>query len=258
MQLDQLIIETRVRSGWSAIDLGVALGRSFWWRSVCLYLLLALPVYGLTRLVSDGWYFLPYVVLWWMKPLFERPILFLLSRELFTEPMPFWQVLRHAGLWVKPGLFWVLTIRRFSVARGMYAPITLLERPDSKTYAQRASILGNKFGSEAFWLTTVLFHIEIFVEFAVLAIAKLIAPEMIDVSGLLFNELQQNNAYIDLVSIFVMASIAPFYVASGFMLYISRRVEIEGWDIEICFRDWMAKQKTSLGIINSTQVEPKP
>lgn len=81
MQLDHLIIETRIRSGWSAIDLGVVLGRSFWLRSVCLCLVMALPVYALTRLVSDGWYFLPYIILWWLKPLFERPILFLLSRE---------------------------------------------------------------------------------------------------------------------------------------------------------------------------------
>jgi hypothetical protein len=33
-----------------------------------------------------------------------------------------------------------------------------------------------------------------------------------------------------------MAVIAPFYVAGGFALYLHRRSELEGWDIEISFR----------------------
>lgn len=257
MQLEQLIIETRVRSGWSAIDLGLVLARPFWWRSVCLYLLLAIPVYGLTRLISDDWYFLPYVVLWWLKPLFERPILFLLSREIFAEPMPFREVLRNIGSWLKPGLFWILTTRRFNVARGMYAPITLLERPNGKAYAQRTSILGSKFSSEAFWLTIVFLHIETFLLVAVVAVAKLLAPEAVDMSSLLFNDNQINNVYADFISIFIMAGIAPFYVASGFMLYISRRVEIEGWDIEMCFREWMSKHQDLASKRPSLNTEPQ-
>ena len=30
------------------------------------------------------------------------------------------------------------------------------------------------------------------------------------------------------------------------MLYICRRVELEGWDIEITFRNWMSKYKAPL------------
>lgn len=255
MQLDRLIIETRVRSGWSAIDLGVVFARAFWLRSVCLYLLLALPVYGLTRLVSDDWYFLPYILLWWMKPLFERPILFLMSRELFDEHMPFRQVLKNWGQWLKPGLFWILTLRRISFARGMYAPITLLERPNSKAYSQRASVLGSKFSGEAFWLTIIFVHLETFMMLAVVALAKLIAPEAIDVTGLLFNDNQVNNVYTDIISIIIIAGVAPFYVAGGFMLYISRRVELEGWDIEMCFRDWMSKHRDAAPAVEGVQLE---
>lgn len=258
MQLDRLIIETRVRAGWSAIDLGMVLGRSFWLRSVCLYLFLALPVYALTRLVPVDLSYLPYIIFWWMKPLFERPILFLLSRELFSEPMSFTQVVRAFSAWLKPGLLWIVTLRRLSFARGMYAPITLLERPDAKAYAQRASVLGSKFSSEAFWLTIVLYHVEVFLELAVIIICKLIAPDSIDMSGLLLGgDSQLSNAYTDIISIFVMAAIAPFYVASGFMLYISRRVELEGWDIEICFRDWMAKYKGHISDKEPLEVSAK-
>ena len=34
---------------------------------------------------------------------------------------------------------------------------------------------------------------------------------------------------------------APFTVSCGFMLYISRRVELEAWDIELGFRNLNAR-----------------
>lgn len=245
MQLDHLVIETRVRSGWSAIDLGITLARRFWLRSVCLYLLLAVPVYLLTRFFSTDWYFLSYVILWWMKPVFERPILFLLSRELFSESTSFKQTVFAFGQWIKPGLFWILTLRRLSFLRSMHAPITLLERPKGKDYGRRTAILGSKVSRPAFWLTMVLFHIEAFMVLGIFVLIALIAPEWVDLSFWLLESEQVRNTYEDLIALFVVASIAPFYVASGFMLYISRRVELEGWDIEMCFRDWMNDKKAS-------------
>ena len=38
-----------------------------------------------------------------------------------------------------------------------------------------------------------------------------------------------------------MSLIAPFYVAGGFALYLNRRSELEGWDIEICLRRLLAR-----------------
>lgn len=239
MRLDNLIVETRVRSGWAAIDLGIVLGRLFWVRGVMLYLVLALPVFVLTRFVAETHPVLPYFILWWCKPLFERPILYFLSRELFNEEVGFWKVLRRWRDWFWPGLGWILTIRRISVARGMYAPISLLERPDSSSYGKRASVLGSKYASESTWLTVVFYHLESFLAIALLVLLTIFFPDQIKINFALFNELQENNVYTDLGFLLTMAIVAPFYTAAGFMLYISRRVELEGWDIEICFRDWM-------------------
>lgn len=243
MQLHNLIIETRLRTAWSSIDLGVVLGRMFWFRAFFLYLLIALPVFALTRLIDDAYTVLPYLILWWCKPLFERPILFFMSRELFSQGTSFSQTLLHFREWFFSGLGWILSIRRLSVSRGMYAPITLLEKPTSGKYSQRASVLGNKFSSESMWLTVVLFHVEQIFSISLLLLFYIFFPDHIDVSLAWLNELRENNAYLDAGFLLVMASVAPFYVASGFMLYISRRVELEGWDIEICFRDWMANYK---------------
>ncbi len=239
MQLNRLIIETRLRTAWSSIDLGIVLGRMFWLRAVSLYLLMALPVYGLTRMLDSSHAVLPYLILWWCKPLFERPILFFMSRELFSQQTSFSETLSHFREWLFTGIGWILTIRRLSVSRAMFAPITLLERPDSTAYSQRATVLGNKFASESMWLTVVLFHVEQFLSLSLLMLFFIFFPEQVDISLAWLNDLRENNAYVDLAFLVVMAAVAPFYVAGGFMLYISRRVELEGWDIEICFRDWM-------------------
>lgn len=241
MQLDSLIIETRLRSGWSAIDLGFSLARRFWLRSICVYLVVALIVYGSTYFFTANYQFLPYFVLWWFKPLFERPILYMLSRELFAEPMPFSKILKEYRRWLKPGFFWIVTIRRLSIYRGMHAPISLLETPARRDYGPRASVLGAKHSSEALWLNVVLLHVEMIMAFAIFALVAILAPELVNFSNLISEADKINSFWIDLINMLVMACVAPFYVAGGFMLYISRRVEIEGWDIEIIFRDWMSR-----------------
>lgn len=253
MQLNKLIIETRLRTGWSSIDLGFILARVFWSRAFLLYLLMAVPIFLLTRLISDVSSILPYVILWWCKPLFERPILFFISRELFSQRTNFKQTLFNIREWLMPGIFLVLSVRRLSVLRGMYAPITLLERPVWNQYSQRTSVLGNKFASESMWLTVVLFHIESFLTISALVLFAIMFPEQVEVSLAWFNKLQENSIYIDAASLIVMAAVAPFYTAAGFMLYISRRIELEGWDIEICFRDWMTDYKgRSVGEVGET------
>lgn len=250
MQLDKLIIETRLRNGWSAIDLGMVLARRFWLRGLSVYLLVAAPIFWLTQTFFADVYWLPYFIFWWCKPLFERPILFFLSRELFHQKMGFWNTLRHWRQWCWPGIGWILTLRRISVGRGMYAPISLLERPAARQYSRRASVLGNKFASEASWLTVVLFHFESFLAIAALVLLEVFFPDQLSLDLALLSELQANSIWIDLGSLIMMAVVAPFYVAAGFMLYIARRIELEGWDIEICFRDWMAE-------INATQKASK-
>jgi len=245
MQLDNLIVETRMRSGWAAIDLGIVLARKFWLRGVMLYLVLALPIFALTRLLAETHYILPYLILWWLKPLFERPLLYVYSRELFDERVGFWKTLRRWREWVWPGLGLILTTRRISVGRAMYAPITLLEKPASTEYAKRKSVLGGKYSNEATWLTVVFYHLESFLAIALLVLLAVFFPDHIKFSFALFNELEENSALVDFGSVLMMAFVAPFYTAAGFMLYISRRVELEGWDIEICFRNWMDEFQSS-------------
>ena len=244
MQLNKLIVQTRVRSGWSAIDLGFSLARVFWLRACCVYLIAIMPIYALTLLLDKQHIYLPYLILWWFKPIFERPILYMISRELFSESMSIKRVFSDFWLWFKPSFFWIITWRRLSVYRGMTAPIMLLEQPDSSAYSKRASVLTSKFSSEAMWLTVVLYHIETFIYFAIIGLVALFVPEAAySLFEGLYSDDVQRNYYADIIYLISITVIAPLYVVAGFMLYISRRVELEGWDIEIIFRNWMTNYR---------------
>jgi hypothetical protein len=53
-------------------------------------------------------------------------------------------------------------------------------------------------------------------------------------------EVLGNLAYLVALSL-----IEPLYVASGFTLYLNRRTELEGWDIEIAFRQLAARRASA-------------
>jgi hypothetical protein len=44
-----------------------------------------------------------------------------------------------------------------------------------------------------------------------------------------------------LLYLLVISIVEPFYVAAGFSLYLNRRTELEGWDIELGFRTLAAR-----------------
>ena len=244
MQLSELIIDPRVRSSWSAIDLGTLLGRKFWLRGFTLYLSLALPAFFIALTTSQFTDWLPYLLLWWFKPIFERPFLYCLSRELFGEKSSYLSTLKNFKHWLWPGFLSVITLRRLSTNRGMYAPVSLLERPSASEYGKRTSILGATYSGGSTWLTIAIYHFEGIILIALLTLFAFLFPDHLKSAFSWLETSSANNSheYVFLLQVVVMALVAPLYCAAGFMLYICRRIELEGWDIEICFRDWVQNQ----------------
>ena len=244
MQLSKLIFEPRVRSSWSAIDLGTLLGRKYWLRGVTLYLTLAIPTFFVVLGTGKFSQWLPYLLLWWFKPLFERPFLYSLSRELFGEKSGYFFTLKEFNSWLWPSLIAIVTLRRLSTNRSMFAPVSLLEKPPASEYTNRTSVLGASYSNAATWLTVVLYHFESIIFVAALSLLAFLFPDQIDSAFSWFQNQGSNNSqyYIVFAQVIIMAIVAPLYCAAGFMLYICRRIELEGWDIEICFRDWVRTQ----------------
>ena len=64
------------------------------------------------------------MLLWWFKPVFDRILLLILSRQLFNQPVSAAQVMTALpALLRNSGLLSALTWRRFSFSRGFNLPI---------------------------------------------------------------------------------------------------------------------------------------
>ncbi|MFO7594334.1 MAG: DUF4129 domain-containing protein [Pseudomonadota bacterium] len=238
MDLARLEIAMRPRSHWEAIDLGFALARRWFIPLGALWLLTALPAALLFTLLFSDNYILLAVLLWWFKPLYEPPLTYWLSRAVFGERLPLKTVRRNWWRIVRPGLPANLTWRRLSPNRSFYMPVALLEGLKGKERRQRIEVLGRRQHAGT-WLTIVGFHFETLLEICLILTLYFLIPEELrwfEGSSVLISP-GPIDEWLQLICwLIAMALIAPFYVAGGFALYLHRRSELEGWDIEINFR----------------------
>ncbi|MCU7844402.1 MAG: DUF4129 domain-containing protein [Candidatus Thiodiazotropha sp. (ex Monitilora ramsayi)] len=234
MDLTSIAVKLRPRSPWEGIDLGFMLARQWFLPLWLLWLVSAAPMMLVLTLAP-----LPLwaagLLLWWFKPMYEPPLLYWLSRRLFDE-RPDWREMR--GRWrgvVLPHLIANLTWRRFNPARSFVMPVAVLERLKGKPRAQRISVLGRN-GHAASWLTIIGIHFEVALELSLISLLVLLIPEellWIDWQSYLFEPDAASEWIHQVCALFAMSLVAPFYVSAGFALYLTRRSELEAWDLEL-------------------------
>jgi Domain of unknown function (DUF4129) len=243
MQPERLAVALRPRGGWEALDLGFQMARQ-WWRPIWLaWLTVYLPVAALLLLVFDNkWQAV--LILFWLKPLFDRAVLHTLSRAVFGEIPSTMQTLRAAKDWLRPGLFWALTFSRFNVARSFTLPVAQLEKQTGRAARKRRAALDGRMRGHAVWLWLFCIHFEGICVFALAALASMLipagqyVPAAEDLSiGISFWDAFKTLSLTDaLYYVTAVSLIEPFYVAAGFALYLARRAMLEGWDVEIALR----------------------
>ena len=235
--------EIRPRGHWEAIDLGFKLVRPHYFRMVATSCILTLPVFVLIQLLC--WQSLGYgaVLMWWIKPLWERVHLHVLSRSLFGETPAIRDTLREFPDYGFRQWFLWLTLRRFSATRSLDLPVTQLELLNGADRTRRLAIVSRgDTASGGLWLMIVCVHMESFILLGGLVLAQFLVPEStdanvvrwylgFDVESAVFHQIVTNLS-VQLAAIVV----APFYVGGGFALYINRRTILEAWDLEIVFR----------------------
>jgi len=248
---DALAVEIRTRAHWEALDLGLALVQTYWRNLYAAWFVALLPVVllalALTYLLSDYGYGV--LLLWWMKPFYDRALLHVLSRAVFGETVDWRGVLRALpGLLQHSGLFRALTIGRFTPRRSFRLPIWQLEGISGQTRYRRLHALK---GHGAFSLLFACATFEMILLFGMLGFLVMMLPPELIPSQLdtLFSFYIDNKAQLPfwfeitcgLTYLFVISVVEPFYVAAGFTLYLNRRTELEGWDIELGFRTLAAR-----------------
>ena len=228
----------RPRSPWEAIDLGFVMARHWFKPMMAGWLVVVLPIFLLLQLFLWDYGIIPYLIIWWLKPLWERLMLFFLSRRLFGESMGWREQLRYFLASLKNQAWQSVTYRRFSFTRSFDLPIILLEELKGAQRGRRLGVLHRSGTNSAVWLTIVLIHAEMIISIGAYTLLYLFIPQEVNVEwlDLLLSESSDLTLFGNLSQILAMSLIAPFYVAAGFALYLNRRTELEGWDIEIIFK----------------------
>jgi hypothetical protein len=239
VQVDAFSIRLRRRSNMEAADLGVRLCQSVARSVYVCYLAVALPFIAIALAMFEISSWIPTLLLWWLKPWFDRTILFVLARAAFgqrTSLRDLWQSQRHVW-WSQ--LISTLTLRRLSPWRSFTQPVYQLEGLSLRTRSQRVRQIRSGKAGAAMLMTSAYSLVELALLAALLSLAFWLAPagyapdltELFTGEGERQAELAIAIAYSTLIAL-----LEPFYVASGFAMYLNRRVELEAWDIEQEFR----------------------
>jgi hypothetical protein len=244
---EQGTIALRRRSGWEAADLGVLLWRNNW-GALMLFTGLPMAVFSVIQ------HFLPEEISvigagvnWWLLPFFDRFALQVVSLRFFNLQGGFKSLFRGLGGCLKKGIVGDLLWRRFSPFRSARMPIMVLEKLKGKTLRQRKKMLhgnGLGFGFPITVLSIILYFVLIMGEYAFIFAMFEIARPGYYAGFEAF--IESGNPLCLAVLWFTRLLIETIYVCMGFGLYINSRVETEGWDIELLFKNLSLRSRSSI------------
>lgn len=260
MDLSRISIVARERSPWEAIDLGIIMARK-WYRPLVLgWMVPSLVVFIVFSAIFYDSLWIGITITWWLKPLWDRVPLYMASRALFGEEISLKNGLQALPQLVKKDWFAWLTWRRLSLTRAFDMPVTTLEGLSGKDRQQRLQALHIKSAGPATWLTIVCLHLEYALAFGGLGLLYLFIPQEIDFNIMEFFISEDTIAelMLNVAAYFAMVFVSAFYTMAGFALYISRRISLEAWDVEVRFRN-LAERQSSMsagpGVTKNSDVQ---
>lgn len=245
MKLDQVTLEIRPRSAWEAVDLGLLMAKRWWLPMMKIWLLVSFPVFVFTLLIPDNFFWVGALLLWWLKPVLERPLLHILSHAVFNDLPDTRSTFKLFPTLALKQIFASLTWRRLSPNRSMDLPVLQLEGLRGARRQERLSILHREDSSPASWISFMGLALEISLWLGMISFIWALIPRELDIewANFFFDQESSNLHLLQLlIWYFALSLTAPFYVACGFALYLNRRIKLEAWDIDIAFRRIASKR----------------
>jgi len=245
MRIESLAVELRPRSGWEAMELGAALVRrhaaAIWvpWTIVTglAFTLLNLAAWAIDQL------WLALLAMWWLRPVFDRIPLYVLSRAVFGSVPTVADTLRAQLYWGWRPMLGHLTWRRFSPLRTAMLPVDLLEGAAPAVMRERRRVIGAGNGGHAAMLTLMCLHFILALQISAVLIPLVFVPNELlsETARGAWATLTESPPAWALIALngvdwLAVALIEPFYIGAGFGLYLNRRTQLEAWDLEIAFR----------------------
>ena len=234
MKAEQLQLALRPRPAYEAVDLGVRMTQ----RGARSLVRAFLP-FGLVLVLACGatieiepW--LPSTLLWWLKPWLDRTLLHIYARQAFGEETRLGDALaaRSAAPWL-PMLQW-LTIWRLSFWRAYSMPVGQLEGQAGAARRQRVKAILRAHRGAATMAQGMFSWIEFLLMVGLASLLFWMAPGLRESGTMrwLFSDSLGSNALLYTAHATAVLFVEPFFVASGFAMYLNRRVELEAWDVE--------------------------
>lgn len=274
MNIDRMKVAIRPMSTPQALDLGIVMARHWFIPLWQIWIGMALPIYllfylgGIILNVNFAWSAGAFggVIFWWLKPLYEKPMVAWLGQALFSETPKVKTSVKSGWRSAKAFSPTLLLTKRLSFQRQLIMPILLLERPDKAQFKSRLQILSRGQGGGLGWHTIVLVHIEAILCIAILILFWQLVPTAFIKAETLFTIIENAPIWAEILwalLYFLAASIvAPFFVAGGFAVYLTKRCLLEGWDVELVFkqlrRRYEHSQVTPLAQLNKISTAGEP
>jgi hypothetical protein len=235
VRIESLQLRMRPRSPLEAADLGVRLCQQHWHSLYACHAAVAVPVLALCIAACEiaGW--LPLTLIFLAKPWLDRTSLFVLSRAAFgqqTRLADLWAAQRQV-LWRQLLSSW--TWRRLSPWRAFSQPVYQLEGLRFKERRRRLVQLRGNYRGPAALTTSAFATAETLLVIGLVSLVVWLAPTPRETTYILQgigNFSGFATLLLPCVYAVVVLFLEPFYVATGFAMYLNRRAELEAWDIE--------------------------
>ncbi len=238
MQIDALAVRLRPRSAMEASDLGVRLCQSAARSIFPCFACVAVPLMGLAIAAGQIAAWVPIPAIWLAKPWLDRTVVFVLSRAAFglpTGPADVWR--SQSTVWWNQLLF-TWTIRRLSMWRSLTQPVYQLEGLSIVKSGPRVRAIRRRSVGGAFVMTSVFSLAEMALTMALVSLVFWFAPSGQESAAVGMFSGGSTFTWVCLAMAYAVAVffLEPFYVAAGFAMYLTRRADLEAWDIEQEFR----------------------
>lgn len=235
MRIESLRLRMRPRSPHEAADLGVRLCQQHWRSLYACHAVVAVPLLALCIAAHEIAAWLPMTLIFFAKPWLDRTSLFVLSRAAFgqnTRLSDLWTAQRRV-LWTQLLLSW--TWRRLSPWRAFSQPVYQLEGLPIGARRRRLRQLRGNYRGPAALTTSAFATAETLLAIGLVSLVVWLAPTPRETTYIMqgigdfpgFATVMLPLAYA-----LVVLFLEPFYVATGFAMYLNRRAELEAWDIE--------------------------
>jgi hypothetical protein len=243
VEIERISVVLRLRSARESVDLGAAMLRrharpifTAWFIASLPFLVVAI---ALEQWLGKPW--LPLLFLWWLKPLFARIPLYVVSRAVFADEPDWRGALRGMRTWGLKGLLGWMTIRRLDPRRCVLQPIVYLEGLDRSERSRRWRVFGRGVEGPGTGLALTCMMFEWVLALSLLLFLPMFVPaELWESYWFNAGFLRTMPHWLSvrlIVAYYLGMSVAePLCTTGGFALYLGRRTELEAWDVDLAFR----------------------